>query len=107
MAIHVNSTKHNNKQCFYNSRILFGKYNNKKIIQSSKLVDTYCKIMRMYIFPCNIKSVQKLDFISLSRIIAGKFLANSLFRNLCFEKATCRYSEYERDCKTNCNCYCT
>lgn len=35
--------------------------------------NTYYKTIRMYIFSCNMKSVQKLDFNSLSRIISGQF----------------------------------
>lgn len=65
MAIHVSIV-------FDNSRILFGKYNNKKLYRVQNF-DTYYKTIRMYIFSCNMKSVQKLDFNSLSRIISGQF----------------------------------
>lgn len=43
-----------------------------KFIQSSEPVDTY--IVKQYIFSCKFKSVQKLDFLSSSKIIAGRFL---------------------------------
>lgn len=88
-------TKYNVSFVFDKRSTLFGKYNNNKLYRVQNLL---ILIVKQYIFSCKFKPIQKLDFFSLSIIIADRFLIQKfmLLKN-------CKYLEYEREWKAICD----